>query len=353
MELNQEYLSKEHMLSETEVRELELDGSFPLVEEVHGTYGLQVIRKTYQTFGSWSNDIYLDSQDKSSPTYVMGKSNIPLCVVGVSKNYNDKLIYTFKSAKSFKERGDTHHTESIKLSSLMRNLRKRNAIQSLDTMLPNIKDISLTLNNFTSEDIHKIINEYRDKVIRGAEYHELLKYALNPNKKVANDNEMVKTLKEFDDMQEDIDNRKSDKASMFSKPIYIVGYNQLSEAYYEYVYDIDTTNPDDIQLDSNDIKFKLSALHKPLEVGKDYPINIKELPNYDKYASILPMWSARLPEQIENESDTIIGKYFCDSRYSRDRIYDSKLSVMTWGREQGYGWGKHDFILAIFNIEDV
>ena len=349
MELNQEILSQEHMLSEAEVKDLQSNGSLPLVEEMHGIYGLQVIRKTYQNIGSWGNDIQISDtgSDRYSPTYVMGKNNIPLCVVGVTEEYK-KPLYTFKSAKSFKERGDTHHTQSIKISSLMRNISKRDAVESLEKMLPKLDNVQRTLNSLTNEEIDKIDSRYRDKSIKGYEYHELLEYALNPDKKIANDNDMSKTLKEFDDMKEDITNRKSDKASMFSKPIYVIGYNQLSESYCEYVYDRDTSDEN-----IHSLKIKLSDLHKPLGVGEDYPVSINKLPNYDKYASILPMWSARLPEMKDMESNKILANYFYNSNYSSDTLYDSKLSVMAWGYEQGYGWGKHDFYLAIFNIEDV
>ena len=55
--MNQELLSQEHMLSQQEVSELETGICHTLVEEMHGTYGLQVIRKAYQNMSAWGNDI--------------------------------------------------------------------------------------------------------------------------------------------------------------------------------------------------------------------------------------------------------------------------------------------------------
>ena len=54
MDLEQ-FLSQQHMLTPEQVADLETNGQLPLIEEFHGTYGLQVIRAVSQG-GGWGND---------------------------------------------------------------------------------------------------------------------------------------------------------------------------------------------------------------------------------------------------------------------------------------------------------
>ena len=82
--MNEEILSQEHMLSQQEISELETSDCHTLVEEMHGTYGLQVIRRAYTSRTGWGHDIEVEYGGGSGvATYIMGKNNIPLCVLKI------------------------------------------------------------------------------------------------------------------------------------------------------------------------------------------------------------------------------------------------------------------------------
>jgi len=350
--MNQELLSQEHMLSQQEVSELETGICHTLVEEMHGTYGLQVIRKAYQNMSAWGNDIELEEGRKKVPTYIMGKSNIPLCVVGVFKD-GDRNVHTFKSIKNFKERGDTCFTQSFKMSALMKNISKRNAVEKLVNVLPEVKSLSMKVNDVTNGEIIDLSTEYNNINIQGENYHELLKYASNSVDKPMNiAKDVMSQLEKLNELDNDITARVKNKETVFNNPVYIIGYNTLSECYHETVIERNPTEDND-----NRLAFKLSNLHES-NVG-DYPVNISDLPNYDKYGSILPMWATRLPEILakkqggHTDSDRITQKYFVKSRYNNDTLYDSKLSVISWTPNNPYNWGQYDHLLAIFNIGEV
>ena len=348
--MNQELLSQEHMLSQQEVSELETGICHTLVEEMHGTYGLQVIRKAYQNMSAWGNDIELEEGRKTVPTYIMGKSNIPLCVVGVFKD-GDRNVHTFKSIKNFKERGDTCFTQSFRMSALMKNISKRNAVESLVNVMPKVDELAQKVNDVTNSEINDLTNEYNNINIQGGNYHELLKYASDSVDKPMNiAKDVMSQLEKLNELDNDIQARKKNKATVFNNPVYIIGYNSLSESYYETVIERNPTEDRD-----NRLAFKLSNLHSP-NVG-DYPVNISDLPNYDKYGSILPMWATRLPEIMAKkgatESDNIQQKYFAKNRYNSEVLYDSKLSVISWTPNNAYNWGQYDHLLAVFNIEEV
>jgi hypothetical protein len=348
--MNQELLSQEHMLSQQEVSELETGICHTLVEEMHGTYGLQVIRKAYQNRSAWGNDIELESDRKAVPTYIMGKSNIPLCVVGVFKD-GDRNVHTFKSIKNFKERGDTCFTQSFRMSALMKNISNRNAVENLVNVMPKVDELAHKVNDVTNSEINDLTNEYNNIDIQGGDYHELLKYASDSVDKPMNiAKEVISQLEKLNELDNDIQARKKNKATVFNNPVYIIGYNSLSESYYETVIERNPTEDRD-----NRLAFKLSNLHSP-NVG-DYPVNISDLPNYDKYGSILPMWATRLPEILAKkgatESVNIQQKYFVNNRYSNEVMYDAKLSVISWSPNGSYHWGQYDHLLAVFNIEEV
>jgi len=349
--MNQELLSQEHMLSQQEVSELETGICHTLVEEMHGTYGLQVIRKAYQNRSAWGNDIELESDRRAVPTYIMGKSNIPLCVVGVFKD-GDRNIHTFKSIKNFKERGDTCFTQSFRMSALMKNISKRNAVESLVNVMPKVDELAQKVNDVTNSEINNLTNEYDNINIQGGNYHELLKYASDSVDKPMNiAKEVMSQLEKLNELDNDIQARKKNKATVFNNPVYIIGYNFLSESYYETVIERNPTEDRD-----NRLAFKLSNLHSP-NVG-DYPVNISDLPNYDKYGSILPMWATRLPEimakkGISDSRTPIIQKYFYKNHYNNEILYDAKLSVIQWTPNNAYNWGQYDHLLAVFNIEEV
>lgn len=349
--MNQELLSQEHMLSQQEVSELETGICHTLVEEMHGTYGLQVIRKAYQNMSAWGNDIELEEGRKRVPTYIMGKSNIPLCVVGVFKD-GDRNVHTFKSVKNFKERGDTCFTQSFKMSALMKNISKRNAVESLVNVMPKVDELAQKVNDVTNSEIDDLSNQYNNINIQGEDYHELLKYASDSvDKPISIGGNVISQLEKLNELDNDIQARKINKATVFNNPLYIIGYNSLSESYYETVIERNPTGDRD-----NRLAFRLSNLHSP-NVG-DYPVNISDLPNYDKYGSILPMWATRLPEimakkgsmQTSNEIDQ---KYFAKNRYNSEVLYDAKLSVISWTPNNAYNWGQYDHLLAVFNIGEV
>ena len=348
--MNQELLSQEHMLSQQEVSELETGICHTLVEEMHGTYGLQVIRKAYQNMSAWGNDIELESDRKSVPTYIMGKSNIPLCVVGVFKD-GDRNVHTFKSIKNFKERGDTCFTQSFRMSALMKNISKRNAVESLVNVMPKVDELAQKVNDVTNSEINDLTNEYNNINIQGGDYHELLKYASDSVDKPLNiGGNVISQLEKLNELDNDIQARVKNKATVFNNPVYIIGYNSLSESYYETVIERNPTEDRD-----NRLAFKLSNLHSP-NVG-DYPVNISDLPNYDKYGSILPMWATRLPEILAKKGATqsinIQQKYFVNNRYNNEVMYDAELSVISWSPNGSYHWGQYDHLLAIFNVEEV
>ena len=202
--MNQELLSQEHMLSQQEVSELETGICHTLVEEMHGTYGLQVIRKAYQNRSAWGNDIELESDRRAVPTYIMGKSNIPLCVVGVFKD-GDRNVHTFKSIKNFKERGDTCFTQSFRMSALMKNISKRNAVESLVNVMPKVDELAQKVNDVTNSEINDLTNEYNNINIQGGNYHELLKYASDSVDKPMNiAKEVISQLEKLNELDKDL-----------------------------------------------------------------------------------------------------------------------------------------------------
>jgi len=211
--MNQELLSQEHMLSQQEVSELETGICHTLVEEMHGTYGLQVIRKAYQNMSAWGNDIELESDRKRVPTYIMGKSNIPLCVVGVFKD-GDRNVHTFKSIKNFKERGDTCFTQSFRMSALMKNISKRNAVESLVNVMPKVDELAQKVNDVTNSEINDLTNEYNNINIQGGDYHELLKYASDSVDKPLNiGGNVISQLEKLNELDNDIQARVKNKAN--------------------------------------------------------------------------------------------------------------------------------------------
>lgn len=354
--MNEEILSQEHMLSQQEISELETSDCHTLVEEMHGTYGLQVIRRAYTSRTGWGHDIEVEYGGGSGvATYIMGKNNIPLCVVGVSEDSSDRKIYTFKSCKNFKERGDTCFTHSYKLSALMKNISKRNAVEDLVNVLPKVERLAQKINDVTNTKILELERRYNDIQIHGKDYHELLKYASDSVDKPMNiAKDVMSQLEELNELDDDIQARVKNKQTVFNNPVYIIGYNFLSQSYYETVIERNPTEDTDSRL-----AFKLSNLHSP-NVG-DYPVNISDLPNYDKYGSILPMWATRLPDLMtknnisvgSGQDANIINKYFINCRYHNDTIYDPKLSVIGWTLDNSYNWGQYDYALAIFNIGEV
>ena len=233
----------------------------------------------------------------------------------------------------------------------MKNISKRNAVESLVNVLPEVKSLSMKVNDVTNGAINDLSNQYNQINIKGVDYHALLKYASNSVDKPMNiAKEVMSQLEELNELDNDIQARMKNKETIFNNPIYIIGYNFLSECYYETVIERNPTEDND-----NRLSFKLSNLHES-NVG-DYPVNISELPNYDKYGSILPMWATRLPEIMAEKgsisSNIIEQKYFPKNRYNNDTLYDSKLSVISWSPNTAYNWGQYDHLLAIFNIEEV
>jgi hypothetical protein len=335
----EKFLSDEHMLTPKLVSDLQTNGQLPLIEEFNGTYGLEVIRAVHQS-DSWGNDIKLENDELNA--YVMGKNNIPTCVVQTKFTDNGRQLrspsYTYKCITPFKERGDTHHTESIKMSSLMKNVRQRNAVIETSALYPlSTKTIKNKVMAVTNQE-EKLKSEYSQYGLNGELYHSLLNALVNGTT-VSDMQVYMNQLEIFNKLQEQLAVAKSTQDKTLSKPIYVIGYSVLGESYYEMVYERDSNG-----------EFALSKLHKPIGDKENFPVMIENLPNYDKYGHVLPLWAIRLKDKITN-GESIINKYFVKTRWSSDdHSYDSELNVCAWTKGNSYGWGDFDYYVGIFNV---
>jgi hypothetical protein len=335
----EKFLSDEHMLTPKLVSDLQTNGQLPLIEEFNGTYGLEVIRAVHQS-DSWGNDIKLENDELNA--YVMGKNNIPTCVVQTKFTNNGQQLrspsYTYKCITPFKERGDTHHTESIKMSSLMKNVRQRNAVIETSALYPlSTKTIKNKVMAVTNQE-DKLKSEYSQYGLNGELYHSLLNALVNGTT-VSGMQVYMNQLEIFNKLQEQLAVAKSTQDKTLSKPIYVIGYSVLGESYYEMVYERDSNG-----------EFALSKLHKPIGDKENFPVMIENLPNYDKYGHVLPLWAIRLKDKITN-GESIINKYFVKTRWSSDdHSYDSELNVCAWTKGNSYGWGDFDYYVGIFNV---
>jgi hypothetical protein len=335
----EKFLSDEHMLTPEQVSDLQTNGQLPLIEEFNGTYGLEVIRAVHQS-DSWGNEIKLDNDKVNA--YVMGKNNIPTCCVQTKFSQNGQQlkspIYTYKCITAFKERGDTHHTESIKMSSLMKNVRQRNAVIETSALYPlSTKTIKNKVMGVTNQE-EKLKSEYNQYSLSGEQYHSLLKALVNGTT-VSGMQAYKSQLEEFNKLQEKLLVAKSTQDKTLSKPIYVIGYSVLGESYYEMVYERDSNGD-----------FNMSSLHKPIGDKENFPVMIENLPNYDKYGHVLPLWAIRLKDKAEN-GESIVNKYFVKTRWSSDDgRYDSELNVCAWTKGNSYGWGDYDYYVGIFNV---
>jgi len=334
----EQFLSNQHMLTPEQVEDLKSNGQLPLIEEFHGTYGLEVIRAVWQST-NWGNDLKLNTKDTNA--YAMGKNNIATCVISTGKDSDGKAYYTYKCIESFKERGDTHHTTSTRMSGLMKNIRKRNAVVGTDVMYP-IKSskVGHHIEQVTNKK-SKLEDTYDRKVIDGREYHAMLRAMATAHQGV-NSTQMksyLEHLEEFNQLELQINEAIKVQDEALSKPVFVIGYNSLSESYFECVYQ-----------KVND-EWQLSKLHKPLAEDGDCSVQIEDLPNFDKYGHILPMWAIRLKDKLDN-SEKIKNKYFFDSSWNSDEKDDLELGVSAWKRGSSYGWGDFDYCLAVFNLEE-
>jgi hypothetical protein len=335
----EKFLSDEHMLTPEQVSDLQTNGQLPLIEEFNGTYGLEVIRAVHQS-DSWGNEIKLDNDKVNA--YVMGKNNIPTCCVQTKFSQNGQQlkspIYTYKCITAFKERGDTHHTESIKMSSLMKNVRQRNAVIETSALYPlSTKTIKNKVMGVTNQET-KLRSDYNQYSLSGEQYHSLLKALVNGTT-VSGMQAYTSQLEEFNKLQEKLLVAKSTQDKTLSKPIYVIGYSVLGESYYEMVYERDSNGD-----------FNMSSLHKPIGDKENFPVMIENLPNYDKYGHVLPLWAIRLKDKAEN-GESIVNKYFVKTRWSSDDgRYDSELNVCAWTKGNSYGWGDYDYYVGIFNV---
>tara|TARA_R110002126_G_scaffold17190_1_gene67535 strand:- start:3 stop:1028 length:1026 start_codon:yes stop_codon:yes gene_type:complete len=335
----EKFLSDEHMLTPELVSDLQTNGQLPLIEEFNGTYGLEVIRAVHQS-DSWGNEIKLDNDKVNA--YVMGKNNIPTCCVQTKFSENGQQLksprYTYKCITAFKERGDTHHTESTKMSSLMKNIRTRNAVIETGALYPlSTKTIAHKVMGVTNQET-KLRSEYNQYSLAGEQYHSLLKALVNGTT-VSGMQAYTSQLEEFNKLQEKLLVAKSTQDKTLSKPIYVIGYSVLGESYYEMVYERDSNGD-----------FNMSSLHKPIGDKENFPVMIENLPNYDKYGHVLPLWAIRLKDKAEN-GESIVNKYFVKTRWSSDDgRYDSELNVCAWTKGNSYGWGDYDYYVGIFNV---
>lgn len=337
----EKFLSDEHMLTPELVSDLQTNGQLPLIEEFNGTYGLEVIRAVHQS-DSWGNEIKLDNDKVNA--YVMGKNNIPTCCVQTKFSENGQQLksprYTYKCITAFKERGNTHHTESTKMSSLMKNIRTRNAVISTGALYPlSTKTIANKVMGVTNQET-KLRSDYNQYSLSGEQYHSLLKALVNGTT-VSGMQAYTSQLEEFNKLQEKLLVAKSTQDKTLSKPIYVIGYSVLGESYYEMVYERDSNGD-----------FNMSSLHKPIGDKENFPVMIENLPNYDKYGHVLPLWAIRLKDKAKAENgESIVNKYFVKTRWSSDDgRYDSELNVCAWTKGNSYGWGDYDYYVGIFNV---
>ena len=341
----EQFLSKQHMLTPEQVEDLKSNGQLPLIEEFHGTYGLEVIRAVWQS-RSWGTNLELDTDNVNA--YAMGKNNIATCVISTGKDSDGKAYYTYKCIESFKERGDTHHTTSTRMSGLMKNIRKRNAVVGTDIMYPiKASKVGHHIEQVTNKK-SKIKDEYDIKKIEGEEYHAMLRAMATAHQGV-NSTQMksyLEHLEEFNQLESQINEATKVQNETLSKPVFVIGYNSLSESYFECVYQ--KVNDSAGRAD----EWQLSKLHKPLAEDGDCSVQIEDLPNFDKYGHILPMWAIRLKDKLTEGNDRIKNKYFFDSSWNSDEKDDLELGVSTWKRGSSYGWGDFDYCLAIFNLEE-
>jgi len=338
----EDYLSQQHMLTPEQVADLENNGHLPLIEEFHGTYGLQVIRAVKQS-RSWGNDITTNTTKPNA--YAMGKNNIPTCVISTGKDDNDKPYYSYKCIESFKERGDTHHTVSNKMSSLMKNIRRRNAVKGTDIIYPiGTKHIADKFNNATNTKTG-FESAYESKDIRGEQYHSLLKMynavSNGTSTNTVNHNSVIDELEEFNTLESQIAQADKLQTEALSKPVYVIGYSDIGESFYEMVYQRD-----------NNGNWDLSKEHKPIKEDEEFPVQIEDLPNFHKYGHLLPMWAIRLKDKA-SDNDKILGKYFVKPYWqSEDKLRDHELNIITWSKGSSYGWGDYDFYIGLFNVEE-
>lgn len=341
MDLEQ-FLSQQHMLTPEQVADLETNGQLPLIEEFHGTYGLQVIRAVKQSSG-WGNDIKLNSDEPNA--YALGKNNIPTCVISSGKDSDNKPYFSYKCIEAFKERGDTHHTVSNKMSSLMKNVRRRNAVKGTEIIYPiGTKHIAHKFNNATNTK-SKFVDEYERKDIRGSQYHSLLKMynavSNGTSTNTVNHNSVIEDLEEFNTLETQIAQAEALQSQALSKPVYVIGYSSIGESFYEMVYEKDKHG-----------NWALGKEHKPIKDDEEFPVQIEDLPNFSKYGHLLPMWAIRLKDKA-NDNDSIMSKYFVKPYWNdEDKYRDHELNIVTWTRGSSYGWGEYDFYIGLFNVEE-
>ena len=342
----EQFLSQQHMLTPEQVADLETNGQLPLIEEFHGTYGLQVIRAVRQS-RTWGNDIKLHdkSNDNEVNAYALGKNNIPTCVISTGIDSGDKPYFSYKCIEAFKERGDTHHTISNKMSSLMKNVRRRNAVKGTEIIYPiGTKLIAQKFNNATNTKTG-FVSAYESKDISGSQYHSLLKMynavSNGTSTNTVNHNSVIEDLEEFNTLESQMAQADKLQTEALSKPIYVIGYSSIGESFYEMVYQRD-----------NNGNWGLSKEHKPIKEDEEFPVQIEDLPNFSKYGHLLPMWAIRLKDK-SNDNDIIIGKYFIKPYWhDEDKYRDHELNIVTWTRGSSYGWGDYDFYIGLFNVEE-
>lgn len=342
----EQFLSQQHMLTPEQVADLETNGQLPLIEEFHGTYGLQVIRAVRQS-RTWGNDIKLHdkSNDNEVNAYALGKNNIPTCVISTGIDSGDKPYFSYKCIEAFKERGDTHHTISNKMSSLMKNVRRRNAVKGTEIIYPiGTKLIAQKFNNATNTKTG-FVSAYESKDISGSQYHSLLKMynavSNGTSTNTVNHNSVIEDLEEFNTLESQMAQADKLQTEALSKPIYVIGYSSIGESFYEMVYQRDTNG-----------NWNLGREHKPIKEDEEFPVQIEDLPNFSKYGHLLPMWAIRLKDK-SNDNDIIIGKYFIKPYWhDEDKYRDHELNIVTWTRGSSYGWGDYDFYIGLFNVEE-